>query len=193
MAPATDSTSPPDRVAGLSPAARRFFAYWDGLPKQGLVPRRDDFDPVTVKDLLPDVAILQYRFEGPGALVFRLVGTEHVNRWGRELTGLNYLDFVPPERRVLAWARQRLIVEHPCGTHSFRIETYASGRQVRLESTALPLRSRDGKADLMIVFSREAPDRKTEPWQLGTHQAFADSVGSRFIDIGNGVPQDPAV
>jgi hypothetical protein len=181
-----------DRLAGFSPAARDFFAYWDGLSKHDFVPRRDDFDPVAVKQLLPDIAILQYRFADPPAVVFRLAGTSHVARWGRELTGLNYLDFVPLARRPLAWARQRLIVEHPCGTHSYRIETFESGRQVRLESVALPLRSRDGRADLMIVFSREAPDQKVERWRLGTHQAFADSVGSRFIDIGKGVPADPA-
>lgn len=181
-----------DRLRGLSPPARDFFAYWDGLPKHDFVPRRDDFDPVAIKQLLADIAILQYRFEDPPALVFRLAGTSHVQRWGRELTGLNYLEFVPPERRPLAWARQRLIVEHPCGTHSFRIETYESGRQVRMESLALPLRSRDGRADLMIVFSREAPDQRTEPWRLGPHRAFTDSVGNRFIDIGKGLPQEPA-
>ncbi len=187
------ASSDGDRLAGLSSAAREFFAYWDGLPKCDLVPRREHFDPVAVKHLLADIAILQYSFAEPPALIFRLAGTHHVQRWGHELTGRNYLDFVPAPRRALAWARQRLIVEHPCGTHSYRIETYASGRQVRLESIALPLRSRDGPADLMIVFSREAPDQKVEPWRLGEHQAFADSIGNRFIDIGRGAPDEPAV
>lgn len=92
-----------DRLAGLSSAAREFFAYWDGLPKCDLVPRREQFDPVAVKHLLADIAILQYSFAEPPALIFRLAGTHHVQRWGHELTGRNYLDFVPTPRRPLAW------------------------------------------------------------------------------------------
>lgn len=180
------------RLEGLSAEARLFFSYWDNLPKEGLIPRRGQIDPTMLKDLLPDLVICKYVFDNPPAIILRLVGTRHVMRWGRELTGVDYLDLVPPERRPLAWARNKLIVEHPCGTHSYRIETFASGGRARLESTALPLRDNDGKADMMILYSREAPDERLEPWKLGAGQAFADSLQSRFIDIGAGVPAGPA-
>lgn len=181
-----------NRLEGLGAKACEFFAYWDGLPKHGLIPRRSDLDPVALKTLLADLVICKYEFDGEGALVFRLVGTNHEQRWGRSLTGLNYLDLVPRERRALAWARQRLIVEHPCGTHSFRVETFATGRSVRLESTTLPLRGPDGAADMLVSLSAEAPDRKTAAWQLGPGQSITDSQLGRFIDIGNGEPRDPA-
>ena len=178
-------------LAAMSPESAGFLAYWQSLPKHDFIPRRDDIEPGVLKAMLPDVITAKLQYSEPIGLILRIVGTRHVDRWGRNLTGKNYLDFVPPDAKQLAWARIRLIVEHPCGTHSFRVEKFHSGQTARLESLSLPLRSRDGLPDQIIIYSREVEDPDARPWKRGPAQEFVSYLDNTFIDIGGGIPLDP--
>lgn len=175
--------------ARMGEAFRRYLDYWESLPAEGLVPRRADVDPIALNDLLPDLILA--RFEGEGRLTLRLVGTGHVTRWGSDLTGSNYLDLIPAAMREVAWARLRLIVDHPVGTHTFRMESYKSGRTVRMESVSLPLRGPSGAVDTMMNFSREAETGLVPAQGLGPGQAFVDAVETRYLDLGAGEPAAP--
>jgi hypothetical protein len=176
--------------ARMAPAFRRFLDYWESLPAEGLVPRRRDIDPIALRDHLPDIILARFE-DGERRLVLRLVGTGHVARWGSDLTGRNYLELIPEPVRPVAWARLRLIVDHPVGTHTFRLESYQSGRTVRMESLSLPLRGPDGPVNMMINFSREAERVVQPPSLLGPGQAFVDTLETRYIDLGAGAPRDP--
>lgn len=171
-----------------SSRARRFLEYWQSLPKDGLVPRRDLFDPVAVAPLLSDLIICRYEFGASPKVCFTLIGSRHVDRWGRDLTGQDYLAFVPEIDRAATWHRLRLVVEHPCGTHGFRAEIYRSGKVVLLESLILPLRGGDGRVDRCIAYSHEAPGYEKPRWDISVGREFRATSGGRYLDIGNGVP-----
>lgn len=182
--------APLELPAGDAPSARaqRFLDYWRSLPKEGLVPRRESFDPAAVVSLLPDLILCRYEFGPPPRVVFSLIGSRHVDRWGRDLTGRDYLAFLPAQDRDAAWQSLRNVVEHPCGTHGFRAEVYRSGKVVLLETLILPLRSRDGAADRCIAYCCEAPGFEKPRWDVSAGREFRATSRERYLDIGNGVP-----
>ena len=65
------------------------YAYWLGLA-QGSVPERDAFDPDAVRDLLPNLMIVELE-EDPFRVLFRLSGTKVDEVTGMNITG-HYLD-----------------------------------------------------------------------------------------------------
>ena len=176
--------------AGDAPSARaqRFFDYWHSLPKDGFVPRRESFDPAAVAPLLPDLILCRYEFGAPPRVVFKLVGSRHVDRWGRDLTGQDYLAFLPDQDRAATWQRLRSVVEHPCGTHGYRAEAYRSGKVVLLETLILPLRGGEGHVDRCIAYSHEAPGYEKPRWDISIGNEFRATARERYLDIGNGVP-----
>jgi hypothetical protein len=173
-----------------SARAQRFLDYWLSLPRDGLVPRRDSFDPAAVAPLLPDLILCRCEPGAEPRVVFTLIGSRHVDRWGRDLTGQDYLSFLPPHDRDAAWQRLRNVVEHPCGTHGYRAELYRSGKVVLLEALILPLRSRDGRVDRCIAYSHEAPGYEKARWDFSVGREFRATARERYLDIGNGVPSD---
>jgi len=176
--------------AGDVPSARaqRFLDYWRSLPRADFVPRRESFDPAAVAPLLPDLVLCRYEFGPPPRVVFSLIGSRHVDRWGRDLTGQDYLAFLPEHDRDAAWQRLRNVVAHPCGTHGFRAEVYRSGKVVLLETLILPLRGRDGPVDRCIAYSHEAPGFEKPRWDISVGHEFRATSRDRYLDIGNGVP-----
>ena len=74
---------------------RRALAYWRSKAREGRLPGRPDIDPLEVPDLLPWLtpidAIWAEVEDGQGKrlrLRCRLIGTEVVTRFGRDITGL---------------------------------------------------------------------------------------------------------
>ena len=171
-----------------SARAQRFFDYWHSLPKDGCVPRRQSFDPAAVAPLLPDLLLCRYQFEARPRVVFSLIGSRHVDRWGRDLTGQDYLAFLPDHDREATWQRLRSVVEHPCGTHGYRAEVYRSGKVVMLETLILPLRGGDGRIDRCIAYSREAPGYEKPRWDISIGHEFRATARERYLDIGAGIP-----
>ncbi len=185
-------TLPPHLPAGDVPSerAQRFLDYWRSLPKIDLVPRRDAFDPAAVAALLSDLILCSYEFGPPPRVIFRLIGSRHVDRWGRDLTGQNYLTFLPRRDRNAVWRRLRNVVVHPCGTHGFRAEVYRSGKVALLETLILPLRGSDGAIDRCIAYSHEAPGFEKPRWDISGGHEFRATARDRYLDIGNGVPDE---
>ena len=68
---------------------RRAFAYWRSKAPEGRLPGRRDIDPLDVPDLLPWLTLVDAIWEGTRLrLRCRLIGTEVVIRFGRDITGL---------------------------------------------------------------------------------------------------------
>lgn len=178
--------------AGTVPSdrAQRFLDYWHSLPKEGFVPRRQSFDPAAVVPLLPDLILCRYEFGARPRVVFSLIGSRHVDRWGRDLTGQDYLAFLPDHDRDSTWQRLRNVVEHPCGTHGYRAEVYRSGKVVLLETLILPLRGGEGRIDRCIAYGHEAPGYEKPRWDISIGREFRATARERYLDIGNGVPGD---
>lgn len=162
------------------------WRYWRGLPREGCVPYRRDFDPMAIPRLLPWVSITER--PGPGQWRMRLIGTGIRQRAGREQTGGNFLDLVEPERRDLEDRRLALVLTHPCGSTTVRRARRASGL-VRLDRTlALPLRDNQGEVRLLVATTEylESADATPDGQQSGIHV-----LERRYLDLGAGVPAMP--
>ncbi len=81
---------------------RRAFAYWRSKAPAERLPGRRDIDPLEMPDLLPRLTLIDVVWEGDGEgkrlrLRCRLIGTEVVARFGRDITGLYAEEAYPEE------------------------------------------------------------------------------------------------
>lgn len=161
-----------------------FADYWASLPRPDLVPARADFDPVAVPAILPTFVI--HELHAPSDIRIRLAGTEIREHYGVEITGLNYLDFVAPERQATASRAIFLVCEQPCGMLVRLSSRTAAGSVMVNESLALPMRDDDGRIRLVYYQSNSRPMLNRDPGEdpLLRHEL----VGRHFLDIGAGVP-----
>lgn len=100
-------------VRHLASPLDRFYRYWLALPREeGGLPSRAAFRPEAVRDLLPQVLLIDVEGEMPSPRYrYRLIGTAHRPHMSAEFTGL-YLDEVQPSGRyTLAAASFGEIVE----------------------------------------------------------------------------------
>lgn len=148
-------TVPPPEV--LSPSQHRVLRYWQSLCGDRRLPARRDIDPASLAEALPVVSLVDV-IGGHGGLRYRsrLVGTEIVERFGREITGRRdeeyyHADYLPYLRTaydgVVESGRPMLFRCMPETTDGVRLE------YTRL---VLPLAS-DGEAVdmLLCVFAFE--------------------------------------
>jgi hypothetical protein len=69
----------------LHPGSRRLFAHWESLRAERAYPDREQFTFEPVKDLMPDMVILE-RGTARGGYRFRLAGSRVCALFGRNLT-----------------------------------------------------------------------------------------------------------
>ncbi len=173
----------------VSPDNDAFIQYWLSLPKDGLVPRRRDFDPAAIPKLLP--RIILHEIIDRERLHLRLVGTMLVERYGMDITGKNYLDYVPEERREPALRAMNLAVEYPAAMAVRMNIKSAAGRICQAESVGLPMTQGPDKNPLIIFHSVEVENFGHLGNSEGVLKHFGVS-GRTYLDIGAGVPpQDP--
>lgn len=171
-----------------SARSREFEALWRALPREGLVPPRSAFAPARAAKFLRNLMLV----EGPGpnrpALTFRLVGDALTELIGVNLTGLNYLDFIPDEQRAEALEAGRLICNHPCGIWQLNPVHFDRGISQIIEATIFPLGPGADGVPLMLgclVFLQQT----MQPVPAVDKAVNAEtSAVYEFIDIGAGVP-----
>ncbi|MFC7334944.1 PAS domain-containing protein [Rhodocista pekingensis] len=163
-----------------------FAGYYAGLLGRGRVPLRTELDLDRMRSILDSFVILEV--EGPGMVRFRLAGTRERTRYGFEVTGLNYLDFVPEARRDDAFAAFDRMVRTPCGMYALIRSRTGYGRGTFNEALGFPFRS-DRSGRLHLVFQSNDIDfderRVLEADALALHYTVE---GRRYIDIGFGLP-----
>ncbi|RED52382.1 PAS domain-containing protein [Aestuariispira insulae] len=168
--------------------SRRYFDYWKSLPREPgeILPPRSRFLPEDVPELLSTTAI--YELVSPDLLKARLQGTAINERFGRDITGENYLDYVAPERRASASRAFWTMAQHPCGMHAILTHRLTSGRDVLVEALGFPYINGEGGNPIVIFQSNEIevpPGRKLrDEGEL----SMILLEGRTLIDIGNGVP-----
>lgn len=175
----------PPEVPDIGEIGKAWLEHWWSLPRQGLVPLRADFDPSRVPRLLPYLEMHDLR--QPGVSRLRLVGTRVAERYGRDPTGRDYLNFVAPERRAEALAGLTIPCRHPCGMRVEMTNTFEFGARMRIEAVGLPFRY-DAAGGPMMLFTDvvvgEAPPSWTDPGRLVSYILH----DRHFIDIGAGIP-----
>lgn len=171
-------------VTRLKPTARALLAAWGKLPRRGAVPDRHSFDPTAIPAILPVVSLIERRADDEWLL--RLVGTEIERRWGKRLTGCNYLDLVSAAAVDATRAEFRAVVEQPCGSWSKRDLALRSGLSAVVETIRLPLRGGDGRVNLILSCSGEV----SREYRSADSEALAIAAIAehQFFDIGAGVP-----
>ncbi len=69
---------------------RQLYRYWLEMRGEGMMPPRAAFEPATVKQLLPDLLLLDID-QSTGRLLVRVLGTHVATIYGEDYTG-RYLD-----------------------------------------------------------------------------------------------------
>ncbi|MCE9651362.1 MAG: PAS domain-containing protein [Parvibaculum sp.] len=166
----------------LTDSTKRFFDYWNSLPKVDFVPDRSSFSPPAIYDLMPAVTLLE--IWSRERIDLRLIGTAVAKGMGIEPTGKNYLDLLAPEAREPYLRLLDAQIAQPCGRRSTLGSRNASGIVARTEVLALPLfHSLSGHHMLVSCFApMEAVGYEKGAYEIRT---FEDT---EWVDIGAGVP-----
>ena len=122
---------------------------------------------------------------GDGHLIFRLMGTQLVDRWGRDKTGEIIGADQPEAIRTALFENACTAYGHPCGyvlEMEFASET---GAVMSIEAVVLPLAVAPGKPGRLVSYTdvvQTLPHGEYTARYLSLH-------GGRWIDIGAGVPR----
>jgi len=133
-----------------SPRIHRLYSYWQSQQRYrgGSLPRRGDIAPDQIKDLLPNIMIVDVESD-PLRFRYRLVGTRVVEYNGLEFTG-RYLGEIgwPEEQELFDSYAEVVSNRRPFfGSLAWELVTRSVGR---CEFARLPL-SEDGEAVSQIL------------------------------------------
>ena len=123
------------------------IGYWRSLSVGGATPRRIQFDPAQVGELLPQIFMLEL---GTGALPFRLAGEFLIDLHGRPLRGVDFQSlFSAGGRRVVTQAVLAALNEPEASVLS--AEGWSEeGKSVGLEIALAPLAGPDGRVERLV-------------------------------------------
>jgi len=130
------------------PQLARLYNYWDDKRGNRAMPTRSDIDPMELRPLLPNLALIDVE-ENPHRYRYRLVGTELVTILGQELTG-KYLDEMPMLFRRFAGNAYAEVLARKAPTYAVFDANIPMFRTVRYKRLLLPL-SPDGEWVNMVV------------------------------------------
>lgn len=143
-----DFIVPPDAHIWL----HDLFSYWKSKrDRLGRIPSRRDVDPVDIPHILPGMFLLQIEREGRKFRYrYRLLGSSHRDRNGREFTG-KYVDefpLKPAARRVSDALREVALTGRP----NYRIFPIPLEERnfLSYERLALPLSEQGDQVDMIL-------------------------------------------
>lgn len=140
-----------DEIDWTTPDAEQFALYWRGLEPDADVPHRRSFDPMRISALLPFIAI--YEVLSRDEIIYRLAGTAIVERFGKEVTGKNFLDFWEGEPRERTASSMYECVSRPCGIFSELSGTSESGGTESSVAVGFPLLDDSGACNRLVFYS----------------------------------------
>jgi hypothetical protein len=167
-------------------ACRALYAYWHRIRGDALLPRRAGLDPLELKNILPQLQIVEV--QAPGVLRCKLVGTGLCDLFGFDYTGHNLIDLAPPEQRLVRSWRHWSSVQLPCG-HLFggRVR-FPTGARARFRGVGLPLLpDREGAPRLLVSVIAVIADRGWINVQQRRVLTLPEEFA--FLDIGAGMPE----
>jgi hypothetical protein len=162
-------------------AVRRVIGHYFAVHSTAAVPSRLAIDPTKMRDILPNVILLDATVGD--RFPIRLAGTGFRNRLGREITGTNWLDLIPEASRGAMASCLGTLLSQPCGAHFLVAEGWRL--DPCLEYVLLPLTSPGASATDML-FGAAALIREPD---IGDWRAPVTAQPMRYIDIGRAVPE----
>lgn len=119
-----------------------------------------------------------------GELVFRLMGTALVERWGRDKTGEKVGDGQPSPIRSALYDNSRTAYALPCGFRQIVEFAATNGSEMAIESVVLPLAVASDKPPRLVSFSDLLQTMK-----FGEHSnRYLGLPEVEWVDIGAGLP-----
>ncbi len=136
----------------LSPLLRRLLACWQERRRDRIGPARRDIDPVDLRWILADLAIVDV-VDDPPRFRFRLVGSNIEHRRDFRWQG-NWLDELPaPELRARLTETYGAVVRARAPRHGFR-DIVIEDQTLRSEYLVLPLSTDGDRVDALLVAAR---------------------------------------
>ena len=159
-----------------------FHAHWTSLRDEGtVVLRQSVFLDNPHPGFAPHLHIAEFR---NGRLIFRLIGTKLVERWGRDKTGEVIGEGQPPEMQQSLYRNSWSAIAQPCGFRMNMKFAASTGAQFSVEAVVLPLSVKAGKPHRLVSYSEVV-----EKLQYGDQsQIYLGIPEVEWIDIGAGVP-----
>lgn len=125
------------------PQNEKLLAHWVALRGEARFPRRTQFNPMQVTDLLPQLVMLEPDL--PDTATIRLFGTGLARRLGMDLSNANLLALYDEERQELLRELLNFLVEHHCVVIGHSEWATPSGHRFTTENLWLPLSDEHGK------------------------------------------------
>ena len=170
-----------------SEKGRAFLHHWCGLRAPGdLVAAQQAFLDNPHPEFAPLVHIGELASD---RLIFRLIGTKLVERWGRDKTGQVIGSDQPAAIRDGLFVNARDANAHPCGYILEMDLASATGAGMSIEAIVLPLGVAPGRPGRLVSFTdvlKKLPHGEHTARYLSLH-------GGRWLDLGAGVPDHAAV
>lgn len=163
-------------------AANAFYDHWNALPKNGLLPNLSDYLDRPMPDLQPGVAIVDI-LPG-GQFNVRLVGTERVNLYGKDMTHQNPMAMFSEEAKKTVGMLAHHTVTQPCGNRGIQTIRTSSGNDRLGATMTLPLQVDDPDAKCFVHFQHLLED-------LGFDEQAEQILRINefeWIDLGAGIP-----
>ena len=163
---------------------RAFHAYWDSLPKTGLIPTLADFLDRAPPELAPYLAIVDVR--GPQDTKIRFFGTQLVERAAFDPTWMTVAQLYPDALRAKVHALLWETVTRPVGYLSHRTIVGRSGFVNVHPSLGLPIDIPTSGVRGVVNYSRSMA--------TGSHlvedraHLVQEMTLERWVDVGAGTP-----
>lgn len=158
------------------------------IPRNGFIPDKADFRPERFASFLPDIYLVELHDETERRVMFRLAGERIRNALGRELRGLNYVDFVPEEHREASGTSMKLMFgPRPCGRWVRKEVAHKDGFRERLDLTQLPMTDRANGLQLILGIAEGFGEGSSH--MADGRFRFEHLDSEHFIDIGSGLPR----
>jgi hypothetical protein len=172
-----------------APASRQVAEAYAALlaAEGGRLPPKSRLDVTRLARAIPHLVLCAVT--RPDRCLYRLAGEEVKRRFGSNPVGLNYYDFVPPERRAHAARAMNMAIEVPCAFRAEIEQTYSNDVVRPVEAVAFPLKSERPDVDGFILFAESSIDPDQRPAGHGARLVGTNVIRRDLIDIGFGVDE----
>ncbi len=154
-------------------SSHHFLGYWDKLRDANALPDWTDFDPRAIKDLLPNVLILDV--QNMAQPKYRYAGTALCERHGCDLAGANFLSGWDLQSASTIAALFGRAVESKRPVCLSSIGRAGEAGIVQVETVLAPIRFRDEEFKIFLGISEKLSDQRTLADQPITGQRLTTS------------------
>ncbi len=153
------------------------------------MPNRSSFLPERASRFLRDLVLCELFLDGKSLVRMRLVGSAFEDRIKRNVTGEDFLQYLPPLYHAGAVESARQIVDRPCGLWQVTPVHFERGFAQNIEFTALPLRPGPNGVHLLLVLTQSMQGLVSPKPTIDKVMMADTAITYRYIDLGAGVPE----